>query len=110
MDNWYSRHRFVPGDVYVDADGLHALQYVGIVSARSALRLMADEEHQIDCDHDSESVVLFRVFDDKVDTAVTFYTHTRSDADRGYAFVVLADMVDNGAISTADLASRPTAC
>jgi hypothetical protein len=91
--DWYSRDRYKPGECYVDSDGLFALRYLGIVSAPVARQLVGDREHQIDTASETEQVVVFRIVEDNADSAVSFYTHTKSDADRGYSFIAITDLL-----------------
>ena len=110
MDDWYERDRFVAHDLYVDADGLFVLQYLGIVSALVARKLLGDLEHQIDAVFATDPVMLFRVVEDDADFTVApfrhaiFYTHTKSDADRGYCFIAIADLIQSaGEVRIAEL-------
>lgn len=99
MDGWYERDRFVVHDLYVDADGLFVLQYLGIVGALVARKLLGDLEHQIDTVFETDPVMLFRAVEDDSDCTLApcthgfFYTHTKSDADRGYGFIAIADLI-----------------
>jgi hypothetical protein len=99
VDDWHHRKRFSPGDWYVDADGQFKLQYLGIVTALLARQLVGDRDNQIDTADDTEPVMLFRVVVDEADarlsheTHFVYYTHTKSDADRGYHFIKVAGSV-----------------
>jgi hypothetical protein len=92
LDDWYRRDFFTPGEWCFDADGLFKLQYVGPVSAQSACLLVGDRrEHEIDSASGGEPVMLFRVVEDEADDVLgdgaIYYTHTKSDANRGYHFI-----------------------
>jgi hypothetical protein len=92
LDDWYCRDFFTPGEWCFDADGLFKLQYVGSVSAQAACLLVGDHrEHEIDSASGTEPVMLFRVVEDGADNVMgngaTYYTHTKSDANRGYHFI-----------------------
>ena len=101
VEGWYERERFVVHDLYVDADGLFVLQYLGIVGALVARKLLGDLEHQIDTVFETDPVMLFRAVEDDTDFTVApcthgfFYTHTKSDADRGYGFIAIADLIQS---------------
>jgi hypothetical protein len=92
-DDWYGRDCYKPGECYVDADGLFVLRYLGIVSAPVARQLVGDREHQVETASETEQVMVFRIVEDNADLAVSFYTHTKSDADRGYSFIAIADLL-----------------
>lgn len=90
MDDWYRPEAFEPGEIYIDAEGELALQFAGTVTARAARGLIANAEQTIEASDDLEPVLIFLVMTDDRD-AITFYTHTKADADRGYGFISLAD-------------------
>jgi hypothetical protein len=98
MDDWYRRHSFAIGASYFDADGLSQLEYLGIVAARVCRQLLGHRADVVHTADDTEAVMLFRVvYDDDTATAtsdneVIYYTHSRSDADRGYHFIKVGDM------------------
>ena len=90
MHDWYSPEGFEFGEMYVDSEGELTLEYAGSVTARAAQGLITASADTIETSHDTELVLVFLVVDDD-DDAVTFYTHTKADADRGYGFISLAD-------------------
>jgi hypothetical protein len=90
MDDWYRPESFEPGEIYVDADGELTLEYAGIVTAKAARGLLAEDDQSIEVSDDTEPVMVFLVVTED-EGAVTYYTHTKADADRGYAFMSLAD-------------------
>jgi hypothetical protein len=97
MDDWYRRDSFTIGAVYFDADGLSQLEYVGTVTARVSRHLLGDRADEVHTANDVEAVMMFRVVDDDAaatassDDEVMYYTHSRSDADRGYHFIKVRD-------------------
>ena len=52
--------------------------------------LTTTEEHTIEATDDTELVLIFLVVTED-HAPVTFYTHTKADADNGYGFISLAD-------------------
>jgi hypothetical protein len=87
MDDWYGPDGFRPGALYADADGQLCLEYAGALTAGVARRLTGESD-VIDTDSDAEAVLMFVVVGDGP-LAGTLYTHTKSDADRGYGFTAL---------------------
>ena len=90
MLDWYTADAFVAGCRYVDADARYVLVYAGVMSAAEARALPGVERDLVETQSDAEPVMVFRR------VAVTgasgeFYTHSRSDADRGYGFVGLVN-------------------
>jgi hypothetical protein len=79
----------VPGDRYLDADGRYVLRYAGAVPAAYARALPGVVENFIEATSESEPVLLFEVV--SPEGTPPYYTHTRSDADRGYGFVKLVN-------------------
>jgi hypothetical protein len=72
----------MPGGIYVDADGHQVLEYSGIMPAAAARALTGVETELVEApDGDAPNR-----------TSGMFYTHTRSDADRGYGFIELVEV------------------
>ena len=94
--DWYTRDAFTPGTEYVDADGAQCLQFAGLLPSRAALRLPGITEDLLATSDDSEPVLIFVLVQD--DVRLTFYSHTRADADLGYSFVSLADGIPDPAL------------
>ena len=91
MDDWYHPENFEPGQIYVDAEGELRLEFAGTLTAKAARRLV-DDDHTIVAGDDNEPVLLFLVVNDIEGDDVTFYAHSKLDADRGYGFVSLSDL------------------
>jgi hypothetical protein len=89
--NWYSRSGLVPGRIYVDADGRQVLEYSGIMPAAVARALTDVATDLLEPTPDGEPVLVFEVVAPNR-TSGMFYTHTRSDADRGYGFIELVEV------------------
>ncbi len=90
MDDWYRPERFEFGELYVDAEGELTLQFAGTLTAKAARGLSANSDYTIEAADDSEPVLVFLVVSAD-DESVAFYTHTKTDADRGYGFISIAD-------------------
>jgi hypothetical protein len=80
----------MPGGIYVDADGHQVLEYSGIMPAAAARALTGVETELVEAP-DGEPVLVFEVVAPNR-TSGMFYTHTRSDADRGYGFIELVEV------------------
>ncbi|MEO7370579.1 MAG: hypothetical protein ABIZ69_06945 [Ilumatobacteraceae bacterium] len=86
MDDWYWPQGFEPGAIYVDADGENTLEFTGVLTARAARGLTGISEGLLDTADDGERVLVFMVVDHDQPEPM-YYTHTKSDADRGYGFI-----------------------
>jgi hypothetical protein len=88
MLSWYT-DGFVPGGRYTDLDGLSCLEYAGVLTAEVVRRLI-DHPELVESTKPGGRV---HVFATVTDSGVVLYTHTRTDADKGYGFVRLPDTV-----------------
>ena len=90
MDDWYRPEGFEFGEFYVDAEGELTLQFAGTLTAKAARGLITNSDCTIEAADDSEPVLVFLIVSAD-DESVAFYTHTKTDADRGYGFISIAD-------------------
>ena len=85
--DWYTREEFRGGAEYVDADGELCLQYAGTIPAGAAVHFPGITERLLATTDPTEPVLIFMLERDS--GRLTFYSHTRADADVGYSFISL---------------------
>ena len=89
--DWYSSEEFELGKAYVDADGKFCLEFVGATIAKAARRLPGVRDQMIEVDGEFEQVLVFVVR--PCWGPISFYCHTKADADVGYWFTSYVEVV-----------------
>lgn len=89
--DWYSSEEFELGKAYADADGKFCLEFAGATIAKAARQLPGVRDQTIEARDEFEQVLVFVVRGSR--GPISFYCHTKADADVGYWFVSYVEAV-----------------
>ena len=89
--DWYSSEEFELGKTYADADGKFCLEFAGATIAKAARQLPGVRDQTIETGDEFEQVLVFIVRGSQ--GPISFYSHTKADADVGYWFISYVEVV-----------------
>ena len=89
--DWYSSEKFELGKEYADADGKFCLEFAGATTAKAARQLPGVRDQTIETGDQFEQVLVFIVRGSR--GLISFYCHTKADADVGYWFISYVEAV-----------------
>ena len=97
--DWYSSEAFELGNAYADADAKFCLEFAGVTIAKAARQLPGVRDQMIEARDEFEQVLVFIVRGSR--EPISFYCHTRADADVGYWFTSYVEVVQLATVTLA---------